>query len=618
AISFLVFDFYLLLASVLAWQWSSTNWLFFNFLKLPILNQLIYSWQLFLPFVFLQLLSGLGWYLKGRYNLRYCFLIIIFIFEFFIFLNTQTRGAVVGFFIGLLILVIFQLFFSYNVKIKKISAGLLLALIISPFLLVSLRNSEFIKNSNELSRLASISINDVTAESRLLTWQASWQGWTESFHTFLIGVGPENYYYIFNQHFPVQIYKDAGSRIWFDKAHNLIFDIAATTGLFGLLSYGLIIFFACKYLIIYFKKTRHFYASFLLVSLLAAYLIQNLFVFDTLNSEILFYLLLGFIAYLYHSSTDQESAVNLDSDVNFDKKKYYSVALICIATILIIFGYDLKTLKANHDLFLVLTTRQSIDATLSGFNSLINQTVTGKFEAREQLYQYALGLSSRSDVVSADLSKAADLTIEQLKASISQESKNISPYLWLGTFYNRLGRINNKYPQLAIPILTQAIALSPTRPQVYFERGLSYAITGRSQLAVADYQKGLDLAPWVLESHWRLITLGVALGDQKIVDEQLIAIKQAGWPIRLADYDRLAGLYLGVKNYDKIIELYSTILDLEPTGQRYLQLAEIYAKNGQNNLAKQTADQALGLDSSLTSQVNQFLADLKNGELVDK
>jgi hypothetical protein len=71
-----------------------------------------------------------------------------------------------------------------------------------------------------LRKLAAISTNDITTQSRLLTWQASWQ----EFWSGDLGLRPENYYYVFNKRFPTAIFRDAGSQIWFDRAHNIIFD----------------------------------------------------------------------------------------------------------------------------------------------------------------------------------------------------------------------------------------------------------------------------------------------------------------------------------------------------------------------------------------------------------
>ena len=278
-----------------------------------------------------------------------------------------------------------------------------------------------------------------------------------------------------------------------------------------------------------------------------------------------------------------------------------------LLTTSIIFGYGLKTLRANHRLFLVLTTSQSIQDSLADFNLAINQTLTGKFEARQQLYEFAYGLNQSQNILESDLLKASDFAINELKKSIAQEPKNVSAYLWLGTLFNRLSKYDSQYANLAIQSLDSALDLSPTRPQLYFQRGLSYAISGQNSLAINDYQKALNLAPWVIESHWQFLALGVAIGDFKLVDGQLSEMNNWGWRPKLQDFDRLINLYLGVKKYDRIIELYQEILAIQPSAQRYFQLAQVYAKNGDKQSAESQAKKAIGIDANLTTQIYQFL-----------
>src|SRR5690606_8564060 len=103
------------------------------------------------------------------------------------------------------------------------------------------KDSTIVSNNDTLRRLATISLTDTTTESRLTTWQASLSGWIKEPKIFFLGTGLENYYYVFNKNFPIEIYKKAGSQIWFDRAHNIILDIGVTTGIFGLLTYLLIL-----------------------------------------------------------------------------------------------------------------------------------------------------------------------------------------------------------------------------------------------------------------------------------------------------------------------------------------------------------------------------------------
>ena len=76
-------------------------------------------------------------------------------------------------------------------------------------------------------------------------------------HPFL-GWGQGNFNLVFNKYYDPKMYKQEP---WFDRAHNVIFDRAITTGLIGLLIYLFFIFypvyFLFKYLIKFYILSQH-------------------------------------------------------------------------------------------------------------------------------------------------------------------------------------------------------------------------------------------------------------------------------------------------------------------------------------------------------------------------
>ncbi|MCG2686640.1 O-antigen ligase family protein, partial [Candidatus Parcubacteria bacterium] len=156
------------------------------------------------------------------------------IINLYVLYQTQTRGAAIGLVIVAFLTSIFYFFKSPD-KIKKRMAGIiLLVIIISGSLVWINKDSSLIQSSSMLRRLVSISKTDITTESRIAAWETSWNGWEDRF---IFGYGWENYNIAFNRYFPAIIFKDAGSQLWFDRAHNTIFDIAVATGLIGLICY---------------------------------------------------------------------------------------------------------------------------------------------------------------------------------------------------------------------------------------------------------------------------------------------------------------------------------------------------------------------------------------------
>src|SRR3989344_489227 len=141
---------------------------------------------------------------------------------------SQTRGALLGLVVAAMLLLLGLGFSSHRRSLRFGALGLLGILILSGIFFWSGRDSVFVAKFGGLSRLANISLSDITAESRLLTWQASWQGFQDRFFQ---GYRYENFNIAFNKYFPPEIFRDSGSEIWFDRAHNAFFDVAVSSGI---------------------------------------------------------------------------------------------------------------------------------------------------------------------------------------------------------------------------------------------------------------------------------------------------------------------------------------------------------------------------------------------------
>ena len=617
ASSFLVFDVYLVCAAILSKLFAQADWGILNILKAPLLTESFVYPQLVVPFVALQLLILAVWIWRLRPYLVSVLLVVLFIFEFFIFFNTQTRGAIIGFFVGLVLLALVSLFLKVDHRLKIASGGFLVLMILTPVLLVLAKNTPVVQNNGTLNRLATISFSDITTESRLLTWQTSWQGWIETPKSFLIGYGPENYYYAFNKRFPSSIYKDRGSQIWFDRAHNIIFDVGVTTGIIGLVAYLAILVFAALTLIKNYRARGDLSSSWLLVALLVGYFIQNIFVFDTLNTEVPFFLLLAFIAYL---------GLKPQEDNQEHKPANFNIIYTAVLVIVLAFGVlgiNVRTLQANHYIFKALTVT-SIDLADedSGFGLLkksLAQGLPGRFEVREQMANYVLSLANNENFPESDKKPMIDFMVDELTKSINEEPLNIRNYIFLSTFYNATTRFNKLNPQRIIDMFTdKVIALSPSRAHIYYEIGQEYAYGGNFEKAEQYFNKGIALSPEVFEDRWSLLTIYIIFGKNEQADAYFESMKKDfNWKPTADDYERLVNLYARVKNYDRMIELQQQIIELEPTAENYARLAAQYAKTGKNQQAIDATNQAVAINPDFKTEADEFLELLESGQLLD-
>lgn len=263
---------------------------------------------------------------------KYFSLLIILLAIITIFI-TGTRGAILGLGTGFMLLLFYFAFkkplidadeklinadnhphksAKISIYQRHISAALLIFVLAFGITFWLTRNATIwqkIPGFNRLAQTAFLNINDPSTQTRLITWKLSWKAFKEKP---FFGWGPENYLVAYEKHYD-PVFASYGET-WLDRAHNKIFDLLVTQGILGLLTY-LGIFAAAFYLL--FKKPlinadkNPIYADenisgnqpksaaisvqpFIMAGLIA-YFVQNLVLFDQLNSDIVFFVILGYL-----------------------------------------------------------------------------------------------------------------------------------------------------------------------------------------------------------------------------------------------------------------------------------------------------------------------------------
>jgi len=227
--------------------------------------------------------------------------IAIFLVYFF---QAATRGAFLGLgagvFAGLLYLGLSRKSW------RKPAIGILIFLILITGTMIHFKDTDFVKNIPG-SRIFDISLKAKTFQHRAIMWGIAWDGFLERP---VFGWGPENYMRIFQEKYDPAYYTPSrGFGAWFDRAHSIIFDYLAETGVIGLLSY-------LSIWVVYFwtlvKKrallTTHYpLLTALFIALPIAYLVQGLALFDISTTYIPLFAFLGFAVYKFETLNNKEN-----------------------------------------------------------------------------------------------------------------------------------------------------------------------------------------------------------------------------------------------------------------------------------------------------------------------
>ena len=543
---------------------------------------------------------------------------------------TQTRGAMLGLVGSVLFLLGWYLCGSASRKAKLVCGGLLLFVVLMSSLMLLNRQSAWVRSHPTLFRYTTLSLKDPSIENRVATWRAAAVAIQDRP---IFGWGLENFKNAFDAHFPNEIYRSLYTEVWFDRAHNLFIDVATTTGLIGLAAYltfyGLILTFLMRQ----WYRTKDPAGSLVLVALLLAYLLQGLFTFDTINTDVTLYLVLAYVVYLHAGSkSPQPDPVRRPVQTGVTWKGRASIGAAAIILPAAWTFAVSRPFESNRLLQRARLSSKVIDPRTGAVRTAYGEGLmglyqradeyqtTGCHELHEVFANYALDVARSSDIPIDWKIRVIRKGVDFFKESIQRIPANARYYLYMASLVNATSDIVRQAdPLLAgslaettLAMLQKAEVLSPSRPQVYLERSQTFLFLGRPEDRLAAFEKGAALCVAIKEPHVDLITLYIASGRFNDAAREWQDLKERGFKLTAADYDRVISFYDASKKLEPIVELYREQLKETPNDATVLaRLAGTYRDLGEVDLARQTAMKAATLSPKVAAELQTFLDSLK-------
>ncbi len=525
--------------------------------------------------------------------------VMIGLLNVFVLYYTATRGALLGLIAGVMLAAILIAFFgkSKHPQAWKFSVGAIATIVILIGGFLSIKNTEFVQNSPVLSRFASISLEEQTTRSRFMVWNMAWQGFKERP---VLGWGQENFLEVFNKYYNPKMYNQEP---WFDRAHNVFFDWLVAGGFLGLLGY--LALFAAAAFVLWRRTSFSVVEKSILTGLFGGYFVHNLFVFDHLVSYILFFGLLGFLA--HHERTDY---IKEHKGSKYKNPAHVSLVVSVIVIVVIVGGYLLnqRGLIGNITLLkgLKYQSQQNWENSLNSFKSAIKDTSRGlgEVEVREHLTRATIGALSSTPPASQEIqNEMVSLTLDELKKETERMPNNIMPHLFLGTFLQQIGKVDD-----GIVELKKAQELSPRKQDILLQLGSAY-------LDKADYSTALDLfkEAYELEPAYSQAQKGYAVAAIYAGKEQIAKDLYGG---ELPAEPSFADAYVTKKQYGKAVSLWEKIVQENPDNYQYrLYLGANYLTIGRSDLAMQQLDKAAEINPEVKDQVEYYLQQIKSGNV---
>ena len=451
-------------------------------------------------------------------------------------LLSEGRAAILAFLAGLVLLLFLYLAFASSKFFLRILGrvclvgSLIIFLVLTFFLFQpdSWVQEKFIEKATE---------------SRLVIWEKAWQGWQERPW---LGWGLGSFDIVFSRHFnPSLFLPEYGGEVWFDRAHNIIFDTLVTTGIIGLLAY-LGIFVSAFYVLWrkYFRERISFWTAGIFSVILISYFIQNLVVFDMISTYIMFFLILGFISVLVKPS--EEKVIEKSAK----PKNKWILAVILVFLFFSFFRFIIQPAVAAHYTANAFLPQLSFEKRISFFEKALEISPLPRQQIRMRLKDLviiSLARTLREDKFlekefPQELEAGFELAVREMEKEIKQTPLHFCSRLSLGILYSNQGIFYQEHGRdkcaeasflLAEKTLQEAIELSPTNQLAYWALSRVKIEQNEPDLAFQYLEKAINLEPRHFRSWELFIELAVAtenydLAREKI--EQAIEINPAWGP----------------------------------------------------------------------------------------
>jgi O-antigen ligase len=607
---------------------------------------------------------------------RYLFLVpILFIIPAFLMANIT--GAVIG--LGASIIVALILIaLLYKKTWSRLGAGVLaLLMIVTVAITLIYPNQAWIKNNKVLSE---ISLDTNTLQTRFIAWKAALINYKEYP---VLGTGYNTFSYTFDKHFKADFYNHSMTETYFDRAHNNLLDIASSMGTVGLVAYLMIMFSALIYFIkiylfsrkkekllkkeelkadegsdvldtkalkmnskkrkklekklrlkkrekrgednnlrglyINFSSSNHLLAIIALFSLLVAYFVQNLAIFDTYITYLALMVFLAFLRFLYMDirgkvKKEEELKVKAENKKMPAYLEYVLLVLFFILMAIFMYKLNISTFKAHSQAILGYSqvyqgeAHKGLDTFVKGMKTDALLSTPLQRDPRSSFIKLVLNnsqvLKNLSDEEKIEYyNKLLVLNSYNLKST-----NNYNVYLLQeAQLFNKMSELYEKiadedkaqlYKEKALQYVISAIEASPERIKQYWMKGQILIDLGQEKLGLEQWQKAIELNKNYAETYCQYGQAYLVLGQEEEAWKQIDKCISGGGLKTYAQKAVLAKVvqhYQGEGDYEKMLITYSRYAELANSADIWQSLAELYTQGENWQKAKSSAQRALEL-----------------------
>lgn len=549
------------------------------------------------------------------------------------YLLTGVRGAFLGFIASVIIFFLGTLLWGTTARIKRRVGQGFFAFVVALALLYGLVGKSALVTQN-FGRLFRIDLADSTIQTRLVSWRGAVAGFKDNFW---LGVGPQKFDVVFNQYFDPAFYGLVGDETWWDRAHNMVLEVAVTMGIFGLLAYlGVGIALAYSLYRMGVRELEHRMEALVILAFLAGYFIQNLFVFDTVSSYVMLTALVGYIVARTGKAGDAGGALGrllsgtLDQAREFlpriPERHWWVGGLVALGLMApVAYAGNIKLVTHNRLLLtnLAYAQAQPFSKTMESYKTIFELSGFDSREVGIKLSQYLGQRALSGELTVAELQRGYSFLMDALDQIIERNPKDVRLLLSYGNTLNVYGEVlrqqqdaqaSRRVLQKAERILTEAAELGSARQQVFHSLANTYLIMGDREKGISTLVATTEINPDNGITHWLLAFAYLQAGEYGPGIASADAALSAGYTFRSeSEAQPVASALAGQGDWERLLRLYQKVAKDTGSGNAYAKVAATLAQMGRTEEAIVATEDVVAADPSLKGQVDDFVQKVKSG-----
>jgi O-antigen ligase/tetratricopeptide (TPR) repeat protein len=394
-----------------------------------------------------------------------------------------------------------------------------------------------------------------------------------------------------------------------------------------------------------FSSSNHLLALIALFSLLVAYFVQNLAVFDTYITYLALMIFLAFIRFLYmeikasySKNGNREKGGNKKEGEDIEEEKeekkkekkmpvaleYILLIVLAIACALLMYKLNISTFKAHSQAIAGYSQiyRGEVNKGLDTFVSALDSQTPLQRDPRSSLIKLILANPQLLNNLSTEEKIEYYNRLLVLNSYNLKNSSNYSVYLLQeAQLFNDMSELYKKlededktvlYKEKALEYINSAIKASPERIKQYWIKGQILIDLGKQEAGLEQWGKAIRLNENYGETYCQYAQAYLITSQEEEAWKQMDKCINSGG---LNSYAQRAVLgqavkyYQGKGDYDNLLAVYHRYAELADSAKVWQSLAEMYTEKERWQEAQTSAEKALELveDDKLKNSIKVFL-----------